>query len=155
MGYFPAGWNHLYGEKAVKFSRIRKVDNVFNRMSRQTQVLCALKDSVLSTDGVIGIPQMVEAFSGRVLTDLSPAQMSQLACLLPKLGDDGILFASFPQELFERSSTWDPYSNIYTFMWDVDFDIMREYIDQFLAGEWPLPSDDGDGMSCPVYPEKP
>jgi LCP family protein required for cell wall assembly len=156
MGYYPAGWNHLNGEKAVKFARIRKVDNIFNRMSRQTQVLCALKDKIISAEGVMSFPQMIEAFSGRVLTDLSPAQMSQLACLLPKLGDGGILFASFPQELFERSSVWDPYSNIHTFSWDVDYDILRDYIDQFLAGEWPLPSDDEDGdMSCPVYPEQP
>jgi LCP family protein required for cell wall assembly len=156
MGYYPAGWNHLNGEKAVKFARIRKVDNVFNRMSRQTQVLCALKDKIISAEGVMSVPQMIEAFSGRVLTDLSPAQMSQLACLLPKLGDGGILFASFPQELFVRSTIYDPYSHNYTFMWDVDYGILRDYIDQFLAGEWPLPSDDEDGgMSCPVYPEQP
>lgn len=152
MGYFPAGWNHLNGVEAVRFARIRKVDNVFNRMSRQSQVLCALKDKLVSAEGVMSIPQMIEAFSGRVLTDLSPAQMSQIACLLPKLDDDGILFASFPQELFIRSSVYDPYSDITTFAWDVDFNILRNYIEDFLAGEWPLPSDDVDGgMSCPEY----
>ena len=50
MGYYPAGWNHLSGEKAVKFARIRKVDNIFNRMSRQMEVLCALKDKALTTE---------------------------------------------------------------------------------------------------------
>jgi LCP family protein required for cell wall assembly len=154
MGYYPAGWNHLSGLGAVKFARIRKVDNIFNRMSRQTQVLCALKDKVLSAEGVMSLPQMIEAFSGRVLTDLSPAEMSQLACLLPNLGEDGILFASFPQDLFVRSTTYDDYSHNYTFTWDVDYDILRDYINQFLAGEWPLPSEGDGGSACPEYPER-
>lgn len=155
MGFFPQGWNHLNGAEAVRFARIRKVDTVFNRMDRQTQVLCAVREKVLSPEGVMSLPQMINAFSGRVLTDLSLAQMSQMACLLPKLEAGGIVFASFPQELFTISSVYDPYSGHNTFAWEVDFESLRGYIDRFLAGEWPQPAEsgeDGPGLSCDDFP---
>lgn len=155
MGFFPAGWNHLNGAEAVRFARIRKVDTIFNRMDRQTQVLCAVREKIVSGQGVMNLPQMINAFYGRVLTDLSPAQISQMACLMPYLDDNGIIFTSFPRELFEESLVYDPYSDHNTYIWDVDFEILREYVDLFLAGEWPLPSEgeeDTPGLSCEDFP---
>jgi LCP family protein required for cell wall assembly len=156
MGYFPEGWNHLDGDEAVRFARIRKVDTVFNRMDRQTQVLCAVREKLLSAQGVMNLPQIIHAFSDRVLTDLSPSQMAQMACLLPKLDAGGIVFTSFPQELFTVSSVYDPYSQHDTFTWDVDFERLRDYVVQFLAGEWPVPVEgdveDVPGLSCQDFP---
>jgi len=36
MGYFYAGYNHMTGEAALRFSRIRKTDNGFMRMDRHS-----------------------------------------------------------------------------------------------------------------------
>ncbi len=80
-----AGWNHLNGKRAVYYARIRHIDNVFGRTDRQTEILCAVKNKLISPDTVLGIPDMITAFSDNVLTDLSPAQLSQLACLAPRL----------------------------------------------------------------------
>jgi LCP family protein required for cell wall assembly len=150
LGYFPAGWNTLNGEKALKLARIRKVDTVFDRADRQTLIICAFKDKLLSPSAVKGIPQMISAFTGRVLTDLSPADISELACLAPKLTRENLVFASFPQDIFEPSTVYDPEYKRDTFIFDVDFDVLANYIDQFLAGTWP-DKDSGGGMSCPVY----
>jgi LCP family protein required for cell wall assembly len=154
MGLFPAGWNHLYGEKAVKLARVRKVDTVFARANRQTQILCAFKEKLLSPSAITGIPQMISAFSGRVLTDMSPEDLSHLACLAPKLTQENLVFASFPQENLVPGRVNVPGTNNYTFVWDVDFDLLRDYIDRFLAGTWPEKSSDDGGMSCSAFKVK-
>ncbi|MGD8457405.1 MAG: LCP family protein [Anaerolineales bacterium] len=150
LGYFQAGWHTLNGEKALNLARIRKVDTVFDRANRQTLIICAFKDKILSPSAVKGIPQMISAFSGRILTDMSPSDISKLACLAPKLTGENLVFASFPREILEPSSVYDPEYNRDTFIFDVDFNILIDYIDQFLAGTWPE-EDTGGGMTCPVY----
>jgi LCP family protein required for cell wall assembly len=154
MGLFKAGWHHLTGEAALRFARIRKVDSVFARDNRQTQILCAFKEKVLSPDVVTGIPEMISAFSGRVITDLSPAELSRLACLAPRLTQENLVFASLPQEMLDPARVNVPGTNNYTFIWDVDFDLVADYIDRFLAGTWPEPSADDGGMSCSEFKVK-
>ncbi|HSG42514.1 MAG TPA: hypothetical protein VLA72_05115, partial [Anaerolineales bacterium] len=48
-----------------------------------------------------------------------------------------IQFASFPQEYFEQGRTYDPVFKKSVFTWNVDYDILRDYIQQFNSGEWP------------------
>ena len=132
MGYFPAGQHHFNGDQALRFSRIRKRDSVFHRMDRQTQVLCALREKILTPSVIADIPEIISAFYGQVLTDLSLAQLSQLACLAPKVKKENLLFASIPREHFSQSINEEG-----TFIWDTDFDILRSYIDDFIAGVWP------------------
>lgn len=150
MGLFRAGWHTLSGEAALRLARIRKVDTEFDRTDRQTLIICAFKDKLLSPSGIKGIPQMISAFSGRVLTDMSPSDISKLACLAPKLTKENLVFASFPREIMEPTYVYDPQFKGYTYVFDVDFDVLADYIDQFLAGTWPE-KDSGGGMSCPVY----
>lgn len=147
MGYFYAGNNHLTGEAALRFSRIRKTDTIFNRMDRQTQVICALKDKLLQPSVVGDIPELIASFQGSVVTDLSPAQMSQMACLLPKLSDENIIFGGIPQEQLTQGRQWDERLGNNTFVWEIDYDLIRDYITQFEAGTWPVP--EGDSGSCP------
>ncbi|MCK4692646.1 MAG: LCP family protein [Anaerolineales bacterium] len=141
MGYFPAGQHHFSGDQALRFSRIRKRDSVFHRMDRQTQVLCALSDKLLSPSVITDIPEIVSAFYGQVLTDLSLAQLSQLICLAPKVEMKNLLFASIPREHFSQSINEEG-----TFIWDTDFDVIRSYIADFVAGVWPTEPKE---PSCP------
>ncbi len=161
---YPAGWNHLDGKRAVYYARIRKIDNVFGRMDRQTEILCALKTELLKPSAIMSIPQIIEAFTGQVLTDLSPAQLSQLACLAPNLKWENIVFARFPEDELKGISGWDENMHMYNFMWDADYERLREYVRQFLEGTWPPPPIEGETDSahegesqqlCPVYPERP
>ncbi len=147
MGYFYAGINHFTGEAALRFSRIRKTDTIFNRMDRQTQVICALKDKLLQPAVIGDIPELIASFQGSVVTDLSPAQMSQLACLLPKLSDENIIFGGIPEEQLTMGRQWDDRLGNNTFVWKIDYDLIRDYITQFEAGTWPV--SDGDSGSCP------
>jgi hypothetical protein len=42
----------------------------------------------------------------------------------------------FPESLFIDARIHDPVLG-YTFVWDVDFNILREYVADFNAGQWP------------------
>jgi LCP family protein required for cell wall assembly len=147
MGYFYAGVNHFNGDAALRFSRIRKTDSVFARMDRQTMVICALKDKLLQPSVVGDIPELIASFQGSIVTDLSLAQMSQMACLLHKLSDQNIVFGGIPQEELTQSRQWDERLGNYTFVWEIDYDLVRDYISRFEAGTWPV--SDGSSGSCP------
>lgn len=141
MGYFPAGQHHFNGDQALRFSRIRKVDTVFHRMDRQTQVLCALKEKVLSPSVIDDVPGIISAFYGQVLTDLSKKQLAQMACLAPMIKRENLVFSSLPRDLFSQSQTESG-----SFIWDTDFDVIRGYIEDFENGIWPSEPDE---PSCP------
>lgn len=146
MGYFYAGVNHLTGEAALRFSRIRKTDSIFARMDRQKTVICALKDKLLQPSVLPQIPDLIAAFQGSIVTDLSPAQMSQMACLLPKLSGENIIFGGIPEEELTQSRQWDARGGYETFVWDIDNQKVRDYIAQFQAGTWPVAS---ESAGCP------
>ena len=93
------------------------------------------------------IPELIASFQGSVVTDLSPAQMSQMACLLPKLSDENIIFGGIPQEELTQSRQWDERQGYNTFVWGIDNELVRDYINRFEAGTWPV--SDGTTGSCP------
>lgn len=142
MGYFAAGPHHFTGDEALRFSRIRKVDNVFHRDDRQNQVLCALRKKVLSPGVLTDIPQILAAFQDSVLTDLSLAQMGQLACLAPQVASDTLRMEGLPEDWLTASRVYDPILENTTFVWDVDFQNVRDLASDFLSGTWPV-SDTG------------
>lgn len=146
MGYFYAGQQHFTGDQALRFSRIRKRYNVFTRTSNQNIVLCALKDKFTSPAVVPKIPQIIAAFQDAILTDLSPLQLAQLACLAPKLDSENLIFTGISEDLLTPGRVYSPQQEAETFVWEVDYDVIREILDQFKAGT--LVSD-SEGASCP------
>lgn len=143
FGYYPAGWNHLDGEMALKFSRIRKVDSDFERSNRQSQVLCAFQEKLISPDSIARLPELVSAFIGQVNTDLSPALIAQLSCLALKLDGERIFLASMPANLFSPSKSPGGQSILLP-----DFKRIEGYVEAFLEGTWPNDESGGDGSSC-------
>jgi len=146
MGYFYAGQQHFTGDQALRFSRIRKRYNVFTRTSNQNMVLCALKDKVTSPAVIPKIPQMISAFKDAILTDLSPEQLLQLACLVPSLDSENLIFTGIPEELLTPGRVYSPQQKAETFIWEIDDEVIHEIIEQFKAGT--LVSD-SEGASCP------
>jgi len=146
MGYFYAGQQHFTGDQALRFSRIRKRYNVFTRTSNQNMVLCALKDKVTSPAVIPKIPQMISAFKDAILTDLSPEQLLQLACLVPSLDSENLIFTGIPEELLTPGRVYSPQQKAETFIWKIDDDVIHEIIEEFKAGT--LVSD-SEGASCP------
>ncbi|MBN1537322.1 MAG: LCP family protein [Anaerolineales bacterium] len=146
LGFFNAGQQHLTGEAALRLSRVRKLYNDFTRQDFQTIVLCALKDKLTEPSVVIKIPKLISAFQDSVQTDLTPEQLLQLACLMPQLKRENLIMVGLPQELFEPSRVYNERQKNTTFVMDADYDVIREYIERFIAGEWP---DQPDEPSCP------
>ena len=146
MGYFYAGQQHFSGDQALRFSRIRKRYNIFTRASNQNMVLCALKDKVTSPAVVPKILQIISAFQDAILTDLSPEQLAQLACLVPKLDSENLVFTGISEDLLTQGRVYSPQQKAETFVWEADYDVIRDIISQFLAGTL---ISDSEGASCP------
>ena len=152
---FPPGSQILNGEQALTLARIRN-DGVFERATHQNTVMCALQDKFSSPTVVVRIPALINSFKGAVQTDLTPEQITQLACIGTKLTGDDITFVSFPLELFEQTRIFDPVFDARIFVWDVDYDILRDYVTRFNIGAWPAPAiegqsqpDDDTTSTCP------
>ncbi len=133
---FPAGTHHLNGTQALTLARIR-IKGGFARAENQNRVLCALRDKLTSPAVVPQIPDLIRAFQGALQTDLSPEQLSQLACIGTKMPSSSIVFANFPAEHFKQARQYDPVFKKKVSVWDVDFEILRDYIRQFNEGMWP------------------
>lgn len=136
---FPPGRQTLSGEKALTLARTRN-DGVFERANHQNTVMCALQDKLTSPSVIARIPALIKSFQGAYQTDLTPEQLTQLACIGTKLEGNDITFISFPQELFEGTRVFDPVFDGRVFVWDVDYDILRDYVIRFNIGAWPAPA---------------
>jgi LCP family protein required for cell wall assembly len=142
MGYFYGGQNHFDGSEALRFARIRKRYNDFTRMDHQNMVLCALRKKLLSPAVLPKVPQILAAFQGSVNTDLSLEQLSQLACLLPKIDRQNLIFTSLPQEILQPGREFSPQFGKETFVMEADYNVIRDYVRQFMAGTWPSEPDE-------------
>jgi len=151
---FNAGTHHLNGTQALTLARIR-IKGVFERAENQNRVLCALRDQLTSPSVLTKIPDLIKSFQGAVQTDLSPQQLGQLACIGTQIKPGNILFASFPQEHFKTKRQYDPVFKGTVFIWDVDFEILRDYVAQFHQGTWPpvsesdTPTNEEEIAFCP------
>jgi LCP family protein required for cell wall assembly len=135
----PIGKHHLNGDQALKVARNRE-EGVFARVDNQNLVLCSVRKKFTSPETVTKIPELLTSFQDNIFTDLTPQQLTQLACLGTKIKPENITFASFPQELFKETRILDPVFKKKVFIWDVDFDIMRDYVGRFQNGTWPAAS---------------
>lgn len=152
---FPPGHQTLNGEKALTLARTRN-DGVFTRANYQNTVMCALQEKLTSPGVIPRIPALINSFKGAVQTDLTPEQITQLACIGTRLKGEDITFVSFPEELFEGTRVFDPVFDGRVFIWEVDYEILRDYVARFNAGTWPA-TDPGDeantdeetGTRCP------
>jgi LCP family protein required for cell wall assembly len=148
---FPEGPQHLNGEQALTLARIRN-RSVFARAENQNLVMCALRNKIESPDVIRQLPAIINSFMANIQTDLTPGQISQLACLGTQMPRSNIIFASFPRELFHSDEVYDPVLKQDVFIWDVDFSTLREYVSEFQTGAWPTSSISGtaepESSSC-------
>jgi LCP family protein required for cell wall assembly len=135
---FLKGKHYLSGEEALTLARIR-IDGVFSRADNQDIVLCAVREKLARPEVVTQIPELIASFQDNIQTDLSPEEIGQLACLGPQIVPGNIIFASFPQEDFKQARIYDPVFGKEVFIWDVDYNILRDYVARFQAGLWPSP----------------
>ncbi len=67
----PAGLNHLDGQDAYWFARLRLRETDIGRSSRQRAIIWALREQILSTNAIMRLPQLYAAFRDTISTDLS------------------------------------------------------------------------------------
>ena len=137
MGYLGAGTHHFTGDQAVRFSRIRKQDSDLHRIDRQTQVLYAVLDKVRDPSVLPQIPKLINSLDDVVITDLSPADLNALRCLVPHISNDDLLFASLPESLLEPDRQWDSHREVDTWVFRADFEAIRRLLVHFQNGNWP------------------
>ena len=133
---FYAGTHVLNGEQALQLARLRPYGD-FDRGAAQNQILCGLHDEILSPSVVDHIPELIDAFKNNVQTDLSPAEISQLSCLLTKLEGSDITFLNYPENFFVGTRIQDPELG-YTYILETDFNVLRDYVRAFSQGTWPV-----------------
>jgi hypothetical protein len=102
------------------------------------------------------IPELIRSFQDAILTDLSPEQLSQLACIGTKIPSGNIVFASFPAEHFKLTRQYDPVFKNTVSVWNVDFEVLRSYVSLFQQGAWPNQEisqadsgEESEGVICP------
>jgi LCP family protein required for cell wall assembly len=66
---FDPGMQHMDGDQALDYVRVRHVDNDFQRAARQQQFLSAIMEKVSSFGGAIKLPWLIEIASQKVRTD--------------------------------------------------------------------------------------
>lgn len=136
--YFKAGSHHLNGQQALTLARLRQI-STFERADNQNLVMCAVRETLLSPYNLPHLPEIIAAFDGAIQTDLSPQQISQLACLLPLLKPHNINFVTFPLETLQAARTYDKGVGKDIFIFNADFDTLRTYVSAFNQGTWPAP----------------
>ncbi len=103
-GYFFSGTD------ALMYARWRDPRNVLDRVDRQAIVMKGVYEQVFSLSTIPKIPQIVGVFKNNVLTDLSLAEISQLACMAAKTDPAQVIFTKIPKDLLYipdwESSPW-------------------------------------------------
>ena len=133
----PEGQHHIDGETALWVARIREY-STFSRADNQNIIMCALYKKLMSPAVVPAIPNLVSDFREYVQTDLSPQQINQLACLANEMNGTGVVFASLPMEMFKNAKVFDPQLKATTSVLDADYELLRDYIERFQQGTWPV-----------------
>jgi LCP family protein required for cell wall assembly len=133
--FFPAGPQHLDGYRTMLLARMRP-DGDIVRSNTQNLILEALAAKILSPAVIPALPDLIAALQGSVQTDLGAVEIGQLVCLAALITPDDIAARNFPEDLFTGTRVDDPVLGR-TFVWDVDFEVLRAYVEYFNRGAWP------------------
>lgn len=133
--FFPAGKQHLDGYRTMLLARLRPGGD-FERIAIQNLILQAVAEKLLSPSAVLKLPVLIKDYKESVQTDLGPIEIGQLLCLRTKLDPQNIAYGNFPENIFKLGRVNDRVLGS-TSILQVDFKILRDYVDRFNQGEWP------------------
>lgn len=77
--HFPAGTQHMDGEKALQYARTRHSDSDFDRARRQQQLVKVALDKALSPQVLPKLPRLAEALASAIGTNADPQLVLALA----------------------------------------------------------------------------
>ncbi|OGO33055.1 MAG: hypothetical protein A2Z03_11570 [Chloroflexi bacterium RBG_16_56_8] len=133
--YFPTGNQHLDGYRTMLLARMRPEGDL-QRSYTQNLILQALAAKLLDPALLPALPDLISASRGSVQTDLGEQEIGQLLCLASLLDSQKIVAVNFPEEIFTGARLDDPVLGR-TFVWQVDFNLLRAYVEYFKNGAWP------------------
>ena len=137
LGFFRAGEHHFNGETAVRFARIRMMDNDYQRTTRQSMILKAFWEKVISPGILPKIPEMINALSDSVQMNFQPKDIRQFVCLAPLLNEGNLTFVNIPIEMLQETRVYvDRYDDT-VFVYQVDEEEFKKLIQDFQKGTWP------------------
>jgi LCP family protein required for cell wall assembly len=130
LPYFEVGHYHMDGGTALQYIRVRSNNTTdLDRIDRQTQVILAIREKVLSPQVLPMLPELTAAIQDRVLTDMSPSQLSAVVCIGQRLEAEQIQMASIDYSMTTSATTaWG-----YEVLWP-DYDAILPFIERFNAG---------------------
>ena len=100
-----SGMNHMNGEQALVYSRIRKLDNDFYRTNRQRNVLMALLNKARSMN-LMEASELITTVLPMITTDMSNGDMLEVAAqIVPILSELQVTTQYIPAEGTYRHSS--------------------------------------------------
>lgn len=106
--FFPAGKQVLNGEQALQLARIRKKYSDTVRMDNQTVILQAIFHKLQDPAILLRLPEITSTLQESVITDGSPDQVSNMICVLQKMGGNQVLYFSPPPEVITTDWVYIP-----------------------------------------------
>lgn len=137
LGSFSAGWHHLDGEHALHLARICTGYNSLIRITNQDAILKGIYAKIQSPEIIVKIPELIKLLQKTVLTDLSPQQINTLYCLAQEMDLDDLVFAEIPEEYYVSSWRYFDYMHQDINYFEIDFSVIRSYVEVFQNGTWP------------------
>ncbi len=86
----PAGLQHMDGELALQYVRVRHGSSDFERAARQQQVMAALARALSAPQNWPRLPAVLRAVVRNVDTNLGPVELTKLSVTAVRVGVDGI-----------------------------------------------------------------
>jgi anionic cell wall polymer biosynthesis LytR-Cps2A-Psr (LCP) family protein len=133
--YYAAGQQHLDGYRTLLLARLRP-EGDFLRSQTQNLILQAIAAKMLTSESLPLLPGLIAASISSIQTDLREVEIAQLTCLATMLDAQNVNGFNFPENLFKGTRVDDPVLGR-PFVWQVDFNILRSYLEYFKNGTWP------------------
>lgn len=126
---YPAGLITLNGDEATYFVRSRKHDGDGGRVMRQHLVLAAMLEKLQQPEILPRIPDLVEALSDVVHTDISTGLQLQLIAAIPAIQQENLAFTNIEELL------WSDYTAGGAWIYQGDWTTLPQYVRSWLSGE--------------------
>jgi anionic cell wall polymer biosynthesis LytR-Cps2A-Psr (LCP) family protein len=103
--FFKKGQQHLDGENALRYARIRHTDNDFGRIERQSQVLMAVRDRITEPEVLPNLALVSSSLIDSLLTDLTRAKINSLICLAPSIKPESVRTYAIEEDMVTSMRT--------------------------------------------------
>jgi LCP family protein required for cell wall assembly len=139
LGVYPADTYYFGGATALNFARIRYGYPDSKRIDDQTILIKALYDKITSSSANFNLLGIANTFvkDNTVLTDLSPADVSDLYCLSKRINTSDIKLMTLPSDSFTVQIIFSPIQNNYVSADVPDTAKVIQYLRKFMDGNLP------------------